>query len=99
MWTIIPHCDKLHDTIEEIENDSDILFHLMKLNTSRRHILMIPNITTCIKIGKHNISRNNFRSLIIDNKLNFEPHVENLSGKAANKLQFRNFYNKKHEYS
>ena len=70
----------------------------MKLNTSKSHVLMIPNVNSrvlfnvhnaSIKIGKYDISSSceeTLLGILIDNKLTFEPYVENRCRKAANKF-------------
>ena len=62
----------------------------MKLNTSKSHVLMIPNVNnTSIKIDKFDISSSceeTLLGILIENKLTFEPRVENLCRKVANKL-------------
>ena len=62
----------------------------MKSNTDKCHLIIVNNQDNDIKIGNDVItSENSVKHLgvTIDNKLNFNEHVDNISKKANNKLQ------------
>ena len=62
----------------------------MKSNTDKCHLIVVNNQDNDIKIGNDVITSGNSVKLLgvtIDNKLNFNEHVDNICKKANNKLQ------------
>ena len=62
----------------------------MKSNTDKCHLIIVNNQDNDTKIGNDVITSGNSVKLLgvtIDNKLNFNEHVDNICKKANNKLQ------------
>ena len=61
----------------------------MKENGDKCHLLVNSKEKVCTKIGPHNIESSEQQKLLgvlIDNKLTFDKHINNLCGKASQKL-------------
>ena len=80
--------------IEDLEKSSAILFNwsksnYMKVNTDKSHLLLSGNIKLTSNID-NNITESEEKQellgVIIDSRLTFEEHVNNLSKKASQKL-------------
>ena len=83
------------NVIKDLEYDANILINwfnnnLLKINAHKSHVLMVPEKNSRpIKIGDSSISCSSEETLLgilIDNKLTFDPHVEQLCKKATQKL-------------
>ena len=81
-------------TLQKVEEASNILFkwfskHYMVANADKCHLLTSISKEVGIKI-ENEIIKNSLQEkllgIVIDNKLTFEPHVENLCKKARQKL-------------
>ena len=80
--------------IEEIEHFSEVLFNwfdfnYMKINSGKSHILFWSNYTVSANIDDHAIvsdNKNELLGIILDSKLSFEDHINNLCKKASQKL-------------
>ena len=62
----------------------------MKSNSDKCHLIIVNNQQNDIKIGNDGITSDNSvkrLGVTIDNKLNFNEHVDNICKKANNKLQ------------
>ena len=61
----------------------------MKANADKCHLLVNSKEKGCTKIGPYNIESNEHQKLLgvlIDNKLTFDKHINNLCAKASQKL-------------
>ena len=61
----------------------------MKANADKCHLLVNSKEKVCTKIGSYNIESSEQQKLLgvlIDNKLTFEKHINNLCTKASQKL-------------
>ena len=61
----------------------------MKANADKCHLLVNSKEKGCTKIGPYNIESNEHQKLLgvlIDNKLTFDKHINNLCGKASQEL-------------
>ena len=74
--------------IKDLEYDANILINwfnnnLLKINAHKSHVLMVPkNPDSSISCS----SEETLLGILIDNKLTFDPHVEQLCKKATQKL-------------
>ena len=97
MLTIILYAteDSVEKLLETLERETNILLdwfkcNEMKSNTDKCHLIIVNNQDNDIKIGNDVITSGNSVKLLgvtIDNKLNFNEHVDNICKKANNKLQ------------
>ena len=86
--------DSIEKLLETLEKETNILlewfnFNEMKSNTDKCHLIIVNNQDKSIKIGKDVITsetRVKLLGVTIDNKLNFNEHVDNICKKANNKL-------------
>ena len=86
--------DSVEKLIETLERETHILFEWfkfneMKSNTDKCHLLIVNNQDKDIKIGEDVITSETSVKLLgvtIDNKLNFNEHVEKICKKANAKL-------------
>ena len=86
--------DSIEKLLETLEKETNILlewfnFNEMKSNTDKCHLIIVNNQDKSIKIGKDVITsetRVKLLGVTIDNKLNFNEHVDNICKKASNKL-------------
>ena len=86
--------DSIEKLLETLEKEMNILlewfnFNEMKSNTDKCHLIIVNNQDKSIKIGKDVITsetRVKLLGVTIDNKLNFNEHVDNICKKANNKL-------------
>ena len=83
------------DVIKDLKYDANILINwlnnnLLKINAHKSHVLMVPEKNSQpIKIGDSSIScssEETLLSMLIDNKLTFDPHMEQLCKKGTQKL-------------
>ena len=61
----------------------------MKLNSGKSHMLFSGNDNVNVTIDDHTIiseNKNELLSIILDSKLSFEDHINNLCKKASQKL-------------
>ena len=61
----------------------------IKANADKCHLLVNSKEKVCTKIGPYNIESSEQQKLLgvlIDNKLTFDKHINNLCGKASQKL-------------
>ena len=80
--------------IKEIEHVSEVLFkwfdfNYMKINSGKSHILFSGNDNVIVNIDNHTIiseNKNELLGIILDSKLSFEDHINNLCKKASQKL-------------
>ena len=80
--------------IKEIEHFSRVLFkwfdfNYMKINSGKSHILFSGNGNVSANIDNHTIiseNKNELLGIILDSKLSFEDHINNLCKKASQKL-------------
>ena len=80
--------------IKEIEHFSEVLFkwfdfNYMKINSGKSHILFSGNDNVSANIDNHTIiseNKNELLGIILDSKLSFEDHINNLCKKASQKL-------------
>ena len=80
--------------IKEIEHFSKVLFkwfdfHYMKINSGKSHVLSSGNDNVSANIDNHTIiseNKNELLGIILDSKLSFEDHINNLCKKASQKL-------------
>ena len=79
---------------EEIEHFSEVLFKLfdfnyMKINSGKIHVLFSGNDNVSANIDDHTIiseNKNELLGIILDSKLSFQDHINNLCKKASQKL-------------
>ena len=93
--TIPYSANKTNDlVIEEIEHFSEVLFKVlfdfnyMKINSGKSHILFSGNDNVSANIDNHTIiseNKNELLGMILDSKLSFEDHINNLCRKANQK--------------
>ena len=91
-----PYTDnKTNDlVIKEIEHFSEVLFkwfdfNYMKINSGKRHIIFSGNDNVSANIDNHTIiseNKNELLGIILDSKLSFEDHINNLRKKPSQKL-------------
>ena len=87
--------DSVEKLLETLERETNILLdsfkcNEMKSNPDKCHLIIVINQDNDIKIGNDVITSGNSVKLLgvtIDNKLNFNEHVDNICKKANNKLQ------------
>ena len=60
----------------------------MKANTHKCHLLVNSKEKVCAKIGPYDIQSGEQQKLLIDNKLTFDKHINNLCPKASQKLRY-----------
>ena len=80
--------------IKEIEHFSEVLFkwfdfNYMKINSGKSHILFSGNDNVSANIDDHTIiseNKNELLGIILDSKLSFQDHINNLCKKASQKL-------------
>ena len=80
--------------IKEIEHFSEVLFkwfdfNYMKTNSGKSHILFSGNDNVSATIDNHTIiseNKNELLGIILDSKLSFEDHINNLCKKGSQKL-------------
>ena len=80
--------------LETFERETNILLEWFKVNemkssTDKCHLIIVNNQDNNIKIGNDIITSKTSVKLLgvtIDNKLNFNEHVDNICKKANNKL-------------
>ena len=90
----IQYIKTLKKIIKVLENTSvDLLKWFknngMKANADKCHLLVNSKEKVCTKIGPYNIESSEQQKLLgvlIDNKLTFDKHINNLCGKASQKL-------------
>ena len=61
----------------------------MKINSGKSHILFSGNANVSANIDKHTIiseNKNELLGIVLDSKLSFEDHINNLCKKASQKL-------------
>ena len=81
--------------IKEIEHFSEVLFkwfdfNYMKINSGKSHTLFSGNDNLSANIDNHTIiseNKNGLLGIILDSKLSFEDHINNLCKKASQKLK------------
>ena len=87
--------NKTNDLVlKEIEHFSEVLFkwfdfNYMKINSGKSHILFSGNDNVSANIDNHTIiseNKNELLGIILDSKLSFEDHINNLCKKASQKL-------------
>ena len=87
--------DSVEKLLETLERETNILLdwfkcNEMKSNTDKCYLIIVNNQNNDIKVGNDVIISGNSVKLLgvtIDNKLNFNEHVDNICKKANNKLQ------------
>ena len=87
--------NKTNDLVtKETENFSEVLFqwfdfNYMKINSGKSHILFSRNDNVSTNIDDNTIiseKKNELLGIILDSKLSFEDHINNLCKKASQKL-------------
>ena len=86
--------DSVEKLLETLERETNILIEWfevneMKSNSNKCHLIIVNNQDNNIKIGNDIITSKTSVKLLrvtIDNKLNFNEHVDNICKKANNKL-------------
>ena len=86
--------DSVEKQLETLERETNILLkwfkvNEMKSNTDKCHLIIVNNQDNNIKIGNDIITSKisvKLLGVMIDNKLNFNEHVDNICKKANNKL-------------
>ena len=93
--TTLYTANKTNDlVIKEIERFSEVLFkwfdlNYMKINSGKSHIMFSGNDNVIANIDNHTIiseNKNELLGIILDAKLSFEDHINNLRKKASQKL-------------